>query len=87
MSSGCLKVVIDHKSDLSPSQESVVVSLSTLLFNTDSLLKRGIEDDLSQRRRNPRKSRNSLRPSIHCDVKKSTIDPAITTSLIHGIVS
>ena len=53
MSSGCLKVVIDHVSYLSSSQEPILACCcSTLTL----LLKKGIEDDLSQRRRSSRQA-------------------------------
>ena len=53
ISSGWLKVVINHISNLTPSRESAVL-LSSLLFDTDSSSERGIRDHSSQRRRNPR---------------------------------
>ena len=62
-SSSWLKVVIDHVSKLSPSQESITF-LSSLLFNTDSPFDQGIEDDRSQRRRNPRIKHRKIRKSL-----------------------
>ena len=53
LSSGWLKVVIYHVSNLPSSQESILF-LSSLLFSTDSPFERSVDDDLCQRRLNPR---------------------------------
>ena len=85
----CLNLIIDNVSNLSPYQKSVMFSIS-LLFNTDSPYEIGIGNNLSQRRHHLRTKHFKIRncfPSIDCDVRRSSIDFAISTSLIHDLVT
>ena len=61
-----------------------------LLFDTDSLSEVRIGDNLPQSRRYLRIKHLKIKEhvsSIDCDVKRSTTEVAISTSLIHDIVS
>ena len=78
-------MLVDHVSNLPPSQEAVVY-LSALRFDTYSPSEMNTREKLLQCRRNHRIQQivvgEIFSPSIDRDVKKSSIDFAISTSLI-----
>ena len=85
ISFGRLTMAVYQKSKLSPSQESVVL-LSSLLFNTDSPSERchGHLNTNAILASSILKSRTDFL-IIDCDVKRSSFDLAISTSLIHDL--
>ena len=82
-------MLLDYESNLAPSQESVVF-LSALLFDTYSFAEVNMLVEKSfQCRRNPRIKHivvgKSVGPLIDHDVTRSSIDFAVSTSLIQRI--